>query len=831
MLFSRMAGLDVSESLRLDALTYSPIFILLGSCISFFIPFINLDKTLLLLAGVGVCALKVRLMKKYSVLSRISERKFLVNAAVVFFLACLTLLFFWRILSNSPLHEGSISDDILVFFPFRFFAATTLRDGIIPLWNPFVFGGMPFLADSQAAVFHPVNLLLTLFVSAGSLAYKAGQYAVVINLFIAGLAMYFYARTIKLTPFGSLISALVFMFGGFLVAHIRHLPVLNVVVWLPLIFLFAEKALSEKRLAYSILGGLAFAASLIGGHLQMMLYVVFALALYIAFKIYCQVGDGGSWKEALKSIYLSVAIFVVALCLCSVQFLPTAELLPQTVRSSDVSYHMTTDFSFEFQNLVTFLVPNFFGGNPGRYWGPWTYWWEMCGYVGIFPLVLTLLALIFTKNRYVKFFAGLGAVSLFLAFGGHTFLHPVMYLFAPGFHLNRAPARFLYLLDFSLAILAGFGASAFVASLTGEAKQVLAKFYRVLGRVAIGAVVVAFFFYYGLAKNANTPGHLIFGNIVNGYNLFLLLLFLSIALIFLRLRERVNVSVIKLLVVALILFDLFTFGWKWYVEEVKPEEYYPQSEIVQFLQSDKDYFRVVNDGVLPVNAGAVYSIFTTTGSNPLSLRQYEGFKDQYDLLNVKYILSKKRPSTQGTECSVGDCDLVFSEGDNKVFQKRNVLPRALVVSDGKVVTNDAQTLALLNSPDFDPRRTVIISENLAGAMPVASSGPGKAHVNIDAYSPNEIRLSADLKNDGFLVLSEIYYPGWKAYVDGKEEKVYRANYLLRAVYLREGKHQVRMVFEPDSYKMGLRITLFTLAAVVLFLGFELGRWVVGRRSS
>lgn len=486
----------------------------------------------------------------------------------------------------------------------------------------------------------------------------------------------------------------------------------------------------------------------------MMLYVVFALAPYIAFKIYCQIVDGGSWKEALKSIYLSVAIFVVALCLCSVRLFPTAELLPQTVRSSDVSYHMTTDFSFEFQNLVTFLVPNFFGGNPGRYWGPWTYWWEMCGYVGIFPLVLTLLALIFTRNRYVKFFAGLGAVSLFLAFGGHTFLHPLMYLFAPGFHLNRAPSRFLYLLDFSLAILAGFGASAFVVPLANGARQILARFYRVLGRVAVGAVVIAFFFYYGLAKSANTPGHLIFGNIVNGYNLFLLLLFLSIALFFLRLKEQFDVSTIKLLVVALIFFDLFTFGWKWYVEEVKPEEYYPQSEIVQFLQSDKDYFRVVNDDVLPANAGAVYSIFTTTGSNPLSLRQYEGFKEQYDLLNAKYILSKKGPPSPAD-----DYDLVFSEGDNKVFQKRDFLPRAFVVSDGKVVTDDAQTLALLNSPDFDPRRTVIISENFAGAMPGASSEPGKVHVNIDAYSPNEIRLSADLKNDGFLVLSEIYYPG------------------------------------------------------------------------
>lgn len=810
--FSRFGGCELEDTLRSASLSLLPVLILLLNVPTMFVDFVNIEKPLFLLAFIVTAILHVSVFNDKLDFWTVVSSSSLKDAGVLLLLIMLGLLFFWRIISGSSLHQGSLAEDFNLFFPFRFFAATSLRKGIVPLWNPYVFSGTPFLADSQAAVLYPVNLLLTLLASQDYLAYRAAELTVVLHFVLAATFMYLYARTMKFSSFGALVSAVVFAFGGAMVSHVRHLPILNVVVWLPLILLFLEKGLVRRRLIYAVPAGIALGASILGGHLQMVLYVSYAVLAYGLFRLYMLRRENRESKGIRWAALLLATVFVLAVLLTAVQTLPTLELLPHSNRSIDVSYRLTTDFSLEAQNLITLVIPNFFGGIQGRYWGPWSYWWELCGYVGIFPLVLAALALLSLRKSEVRFFGAAALVSLLLALGGNTFLHPLTYLFLPGFSLNRAPSRFFYLFGFALSMLAGYGADVLVRR-DFKLADVLFKVQRFLLWILAAFVPIALFFYYALAFNSShRVRYEVFSNIVNGTVFFLILLGLSVAVIYLE-RKKISLTALKATVIALIIFDLFSFGWRWYVEDKSPQTYYPKDPIVEFLKRDGELFRVVNDEVLSPNAGSTYSIYTTSGSNPLSLKDYEEISDREDLLNVKYVLSKKQQDADKYR-------LVFSDGERKVFQKMQYIPRAFVPE--KVVPE--RDTGLVDGEDFDPRKVSVVE----GFDQTLSENRGD--VQFMSYTPNKISLQTRMKNDGFVVLSEIYYPGWKAYVDGEERPVYRVDKLLRGIHVPKGGHKIDMTFEPASYRLGLWISLLTWLLVLGIAAVGTARFVLSKRG-
>jgi hypothetical protein len=324
-------------------------------------------------------------------------------------------------------------------------------------------------------------------------------------------------------------------------------------------------------------------------------------------------------------------------------------------------------------------------------------------------------------------------------------------------------------------------------------------------------------FYYGLAvSSSNRVRYQIFSNIVNGFNFFLLLLALSLGIVYLS-RKNAKLIGLKTLVVALIVFDLFSFGWQWYVEEKKPQEYYPADPVVEFLKKDRDFFRVTNDDVLSPNAGSVYGIFTTSGSNPLSLKEYESMANREDLLNVKYILTRKEPDSN-------KYTLVYSDGERKVFERKKFTPRVFVPS----AVLPAEKADFLEGSDFDAGKAAVLYG--ADSLLKRTNQSGKGTAKITNYTPNEITVRTEMQKDGFVVLSEIFYPGWKAYVDGESSQVYQANKLLRAVFVPKGKHKVRFSFQPSTYAWGLRIAGFTWLTIALIAGFGAARFVTSQRK-
>ncbi|MHB8618113.1 MAG: YfhO family protein [Chloroflexota bacterium] len=335
------------------------------------------------------------------------------------------------------------------FYPYRAYAGQAIRSGRLPLWNDQVFGGVPFLANIQTALFYPFSALF--YVLSEPTAYT---WSVLLHVFLGGLFTYAFARqSLSLDAPPAFVAALVFAFGGFLGGQLGHINQVSAAIWLPLLLLCWDKA-SRGRLLFVVLAAMVVAVQFLAGHTQESYLILVGLLLYAGFQ------TALAWR-GLGWIVLPVNglafLVVVALGggLAAVQLIPTTELTLWSIRSGGLPYTAVTSFSLKGSMLFNALFPPFF--NRGLLLQPGGS--EFLGYGGMLALVLALVAVIYRpRDRHTLFFAGLAAVTLFLALGKQNPLFPLLYRIVPGFNLFRVPARWLFLYCFSVAILAGLGA-------------------------------------------------------------------------------------------------------------------------------------------------------------------------------------------------------------------------------------------------------------------------------------------------------------------------------------------------------------------------------------
>lgn len=323
----------------------------------------------------------------------------------------------------------------------------------------------------------------------------------------------------------------------------------------------------------------------------------------------------------------------------------------------------------------------------------------------------------------------------------------------------------------------------------------------------------------------------------------LLFVFLSTsALLLLALKSNVKLNYILLGLVAITVLDLWMFGIK-YIDVANVDDVYPRNEIIDFIASDykNEHFRVLGinrtmeprfaarngietlDGVLPptlrVYAEYITAIDNGTFSGDLSeptVRKIVNPK-MLNLLNVKYILTTKSLDDDSY-------NLLFNKTITKldvrkqlkfnqtvyVYENTNYLPRAFVVDNFKVILNDGEVLEELKKNDFDSRKYVIL-EKSPNASVENIDDYSESTVEIVNYTPNKITVYVNMKNPGFVVLSEVWYPAWKAYVficddnqcseENSETEIFKTNYLLRSVYLEKGQYKIEFVYSNlDSFK-------------------------------
>jgi len=733
--------------------------------------------------------------------------------------------FFWDVLWLPPGRILGGEDLTNLFWHWLRFAASSLKQGRLPLWNPYLFSGIPFVANPQPALLYPPTWLALLIPTSRALSVIA-----VLHLWIAGVGTYAWLKSEGASRTGALFAGIVFAFSGYFLVRVRggHLGVVTTGSWLPVMLWIYRRACGTRRWLLAVVGGLPVGLSILAGHTASFVYVALGLVAYAAFRAWERWQKGRSLEAASRPLLLVGVMLLVGLALATVQLLPTAQLVARSTRQAAADYDFAARFSWPPGHLLTLLVPNFFGEPTHTgYWGDGIYD-EFIIYVGILPLLLALVGLKL-RHRLTPFLGVIGLGALLLALGKYGILHRLFYRFVPLFRVMRAPARAGYLFTLAVAAMAGLSLSA-LQRLDRPRRATLLKPVRWQPALAVAGgvlvLVAAGFAAFALGREANPASGRLWHQ-ANQMMLFLFFFLLSIGLLVTWRKATSPTSTgVWLLALCLVVLDLWTFGNS--VLEVRPIQQSAYWRIVNQTVSDPEAKRVLPWGLTEAeqNGNMTFGLRSVFGYDPLTLQRYEDFITSrtdpqartYDLLNAGYLVTT---APQAFSEDAEEPQLLMEQSGVYVYERPSAMPRAWITSQFEVM-DEAAMLKRIHDPTFDPRTTALLED----AISCAGTG---GDVRITHYGGNRIEVETQ-GGGGLLVFSEIAYPGWQATVDGGHRELLRADYVLRAVCVPSGEHRVVLRYIPPLLKVGAVISGLAVLGIIAALGWRLraGRDLDGR---
>lgn len=707
----------------------------------------------------------------------------------LFSILVLTLLwafYFWRVITPNPVNQVSYptGDFSGQFVAFGAYQARRLLSGEIPLWNPYNYAGHPFLADTQAAVFYPPRLM-TIFISQlfGGWSYGALQIEAIGHVWLGSIGMYLYVRRLTDSSLAGLVSAITLSFGGYQTGYPPlQLAVLEAGIWLPFSLLGIYNASQHSRWQFGwlALSSLSLGLSLLAGHPQTTLFLSYLMLAYIIYRAYSQ--KLRLWQTVLALL----AVFGLGYGLAAVQIIPGLEFMRLTIRA-EYGYDALSG-GFPFVDLINLIIPNIVTEYSPLY-------------SGIAGLVLSVTA-VCRRKKSAWFWGGIGLLALGISFGSRTILHSGAFLFAPGFSWFRGQERLAYVIAYSVAILTGLGTSSLLERPPSlPQRKTLGTLTGIAWFLAIQMFIISRFIG---TDDAQT--------LTNGVVLMAFLMTLTWLAIAALLPGRYN-AWWPAAITTLIVFDLFSLTWKTNWEPIPASERHLYSTLlVDRLQQDTDLYRVEGKLGLRDNHGTLLGIQDIYGISPLRLSALDAYWNHlpnyrlYQLLAVKYVLTDWMELEKPSTILVSD-DFGYYTNVN-LHELTDPYPRAWMVHNFLVAEDDDQALAWLADPNFDPRSTVILDEQPPEFhLPTETS---TANIDVLEYKPESIVLSVNTDGNGYLVVSEWYYPGWRTTIDGINTQTLRANAGLRAIPVPAGGHTIKMTYQPLSYWLGAGTSLLSL---------------------
>ena len=706
---------------------------------------------------------------------------------------------FWGVVKN-PAQPDVISQ----IFPWKHLVIDSWKNGQVPLWNPYILSGNPLLANYQSGVFSSINILFFLF------NFKiAWSMAVLIQPLLAGIFMYLFTRSLKLGKFSSLISAVSFMFCGFITTWMSYTTLSLAISFLPL-GLFAIEEYSQTKLKrFLFLLFITFPLSLFSGHFQTSLYFVLYVLAYIAFKFF----ETRNKKDLIN--YLTFSFLGIAFS--SIQILPSIELYLQAVRS-DIFQKISP---LQLTHLTTILAPDFYG-NPVTRNDIFGNYAEQSSFLGVIPFLLSIFAF-FSKSKKVTFFFIMAVVSLLLCINS-----PLVDLFISlkiPVLSTASLSRILVLFSFSAAVLSGYGLEKLENHLKNEEYKHI--------RIWIGVCLLIFVLLFAntlhqpfALKNSILPLLMFFGLTVS----------LAVSVF------RKNLLTLTLIILVLLTsFDMLRFATKWQ-SFTPPDLVFPTTPVISKLVTLDNTYRTY--GPLGQEGNDYYKIPGTDGYDPLYINRYGQFMESLndgkikssgrvgttlpthakylpnviDLLGIKYFLIKPRDLNKPWVMPIkkypaDKFSLIYKEKGFLIYENNNVYPRAFLVGSFEVIKNDQKIINRILSPSANLRTEAVVEKNIQLNKNKYLSGTAV----ITKYSPNEIDIKTDGNKDSLLVLTDNYYPGWRATVNGKPTEVLRTDYTFRAIVVPKGNKDIKFYYDSDSFKYGLYITLISGLTIFILL--------------
>jgi len=686
------------------------------------------------------------------------------------------------------------------------FVKEQLLSGSIPLWNPYYYCGHPFIANPQTFIFYPFTLLYLVL----SLPW-AVNIDTLGHLYLAAMGAYCFVFIITQSKSAGLAAGTVYSFSGYFMDNIYagHLTMLHTAALLPWIFYFIEKAYKTKRPYFLLISGLIFGLQILSGEPQNSYYTALFLTMYFFIRYFSTYQSFGRKPFKLFGVYF-VLIFIVAFGISVIQILPSLEFMSLSDRAKN-TYEFATYMSFPPQNFFTFLVPR-----------PQTdllnTFWELSGYLGILSIVLAVTGAVFSKQRQHTCCFG---IMLFIAatimLGRYTPIYQLYYKWLPGISTFRIPARCLVIFVFFMAALVGLGVQQLNESQLTRKRQLFTMTFLTILLLSL----------FGGAKVLGVP--------LVSKEILLATAFVISAFVILNVpRFMKNTRLVPVFLIVVLFLDLY-FAYSHQTPKQNQNNLLQKYNFELLFERDSGFNRV--NLPLVASRGMKFHYYNINGYTPIVLDDY--FRFVHSMAN----LAEPQLDRHTLSLKLYQPDLVFSskilgvkyamvtaktERELSLLVAPQVMPRAVLVRDAIVLPDLEEHLSYLKRPDFDPQRQVLLeSAPRNNSSPISDTNDilGKDDiVEITQYQPNRINLKSISHSNTYLVLSELFYPGWHVYVDGRKAPILRADFLLRAVSLTPGRHDIVFVYRPVSFLAGAALSTLT---ILLLAGF----WLIYFRKS
>lgn len=708
-----------------------------------------------------------------------------------------------------PYKNYLLTDPIKTQYPWRNLAIDMEKKLQLPIWNPYSFSGTPLLANFSSAVFYPGNIVFFLF------SFPLGwSIIILLQPVLAGIFLYLYLRNLKLSLMSSTLGAIVFEFCGFSTAWLEWGTLFQTVCWLPLILLSIDKIFEhlkkpglKKIYLWNIVLIIATTSSFLTGFLQLFFYVFLISILYFLLRFIK--------NRNRKALYCLFASFSIVLLVIAIQLIPTIQFISLSGRSLDQSgWQNNPGWFIPWKHIVQFLSPDFFG-NPAtlNYWGTFNYG-EFVGYIGILPLLMAFVAILYCRNIIVvRFFALLVLFAVIFAFP--TGISQIPFILKIPYFSTSQPTRLIFIIDFGLAILAAYGFDYFLT----HKKKVL---YPILIFTFLFSAI-----WLIIIMGIDSSSQMLIAR-KNTYLPTTLFISISLVLLFLAypylqkithtkfLFGRNNSSQIFLfLAISLTALELIRFSLKF--NSFASESFlYPQTKTISYLQKNLGLSRIMTDDspTFPPNFSVMYKIQSVDGYDSLYLLRYAEFitalernkpdisppfpftriiiphnidSKLADFLGVKYFISRSKSESDKIK-------KVFSEGQTIVYNNPLAFPKAFFVNTTECLPNKEMVIRKMFYSQTNLRLTAFVEEKDGCSNLPTDWSEGKVTKII--YNENKIFLETENSDEGFLVFVDSYYPTWKAKIYNyntnttRKVKILLTDFAFRGIRVPKGKNAI-----------------------------------------
>jgi hypothetical protein len=805
-------------------------------------------------------------------------------AAAVIFLSL--VIFFYEIVFNGKVF---VAADTIASRSFQTLVHDAADQGIAPLWNPYIFCGMPGVGSMMvggARVYDFSAYLYGIVAHVFSITVENGDIAAALFYYLLlGIGTYVFTYSKVKSKFAALISGLAVMHSTSIVSLIMagHMTKVPVVAFFPWIFLVIERLKEKFSFTFSLILVLLVHFMLMPGHIQMIFYVYFAFGIYYIVILVFALSKQEEWKGIIRSGIILAAASGIGFLMTGDQYLSTLEYSKYSMRGSDpivqsqqaaakgatsggLDYDYATQWSYSPGEIVTLLVPSWYGFGTVKYQGVLTQNREVKvnTYMGPMPIVevpqymgiivLMFAAIGFWKNRkdvFILYCGILILVSLLISFGKEfPLFFDLMFNYFPLFNKFRIPVMILILVQLVVPVLAGYGLVAAMNGLKDQKEKKMWLYALITSAVFFIVSIIAKDIFLSLHGSffskdafvqkgyhesvASELFKFVSAMVASDITVAGFLLTVSLGGWYLYWNKKITFPLLAAGIIALVLFDL----WRVNAQPMDPQthqaaqDYFSTPDYVKFLQQDTSLYRTLQfdeRGQPPYdNTLAYWRIQSAYGYSGTKMRQIQDAFDVvglgnplfWGLMNVKYIISARPDSNQVL--------LPVYRGEKNVLYNRATLPRAFFVNRYEV----AHGLEILNNikeMKFHPHDLAYGMEKIDVKIDPPQEN---ASVQYTHYGIQDLALKVNATGNNLIFLSESWYPeGWKAYIDGNEIPIYRLNYMFRGVIVPQGEHTVTMKFEPRGYYVGKNISLVLNVVVLGFLFANIVVLLVKRKNN